>query len=210
VPDAERGRDAVWKSVWRRKLHLEPTALERSPATVRAAYDHGWVASDLLRDTLAPFPTGLLRWWSDLDAGHVVFTHGPSRYCSGISLWRDNAFAGICFLLLGDMLWKPDIALTTWLCMLDHLLGSRGRPSGERFSDGMGASPRLAEAAQRFARAFALGYGAEEFGRQDAQSYFVLALTLFCVEPKRLAIVDPLTERLLRQSLFAETFWQRE
>ena len=200
-------RERVLRALWRKKMHVEADALERSSPRFQAAFETIWGPADRLRDGLVELSVGLLGFWLDAPGGHVVFTHRESAYVPGTQEWRGQTLEGVCYLSVADVVPTIEPALPAFVAMLDHLLGSLGRGDGGCFSGGEGASESLAMAAERFVRAYALGYGAAELGSADAVAYLTDALALYLRDRAALNAIDPLVERLLAQTLMNEAFW---
>ncbi|MBC7237351.1 MAG: hypothetical protein H5T69_16035, partial [Chloroflexi bacterium] len=188
MAEAFAARERIWRAIWRHKLHVEPRALDLAPHHVREHYEHIWAPAERLRSALKDLPLGLLALWRDAEAGHVVFTHLPSRYVPGEQPWHSGVLIGVCYLSVTELLDDVWRALRAWLDLLDHLLGSGARPEGGRFSSGAGLTPRLQEAAQRFLYIESLGYGHRELGAAHAGDYFALTLALYLRDPRRLNV----------------------
>jgi hypothetical protein len=202
--------ERVLRAIWRDKMHVEPTALDLSPRSVRERYPHIWAPADTLSRLLTPLPVGLLTLWRDAEAGHVVFTHTPSRYAPGPQPWRDGVLPSVCYLSVGELLDDPRRALETWLRLLDHLLGSGAQAEEGWFSRGVGLTDPLQEAARRYVQIEALGYGHQELGAHEPADYFVRTLSLYLEDSRALSVLDPPLFKLYRSTLMDDGFWARE
>ncbi|MHB0857542.1 MAG: hypothetical protein ACYC5M_08225 [Anaerolineae bacterium] len=201
-------RDRVLRALWRDRMHVEPRALELSPARIRDRYAHLLAPADRLLDLLEPFPTGLLAFWLSCEAGHVVFTHRPSHYEHGPQPWRDGTLSAVCYVSVTDLQDDQDAALRCLIHLLDHLMGSRGvEEGGLCFSEGGGVTARLTEAARRFQQLEKLGYGRDAVEAPTAAAYLADTLLLYLRDPQRLNVLDPLAFKLYRTTILSEDFW---
>ena len=76
------------------------------------------------------------------------------------------------------------------------------------FSEGFGATPELARAAELYNELAGLGYGAEAWGVQSKADYWAMCLALAVHAPAELNREHPLLERHLRRTLLSEPFWR--
>ena len=204
---AERGR--LLRALWRSKLHIDREALDRSPASVRSAFDGIWAPLDHLLDLLSPLPNGLLRLWLDGQGGHVVLVCEASGYAPGPQTWRERPYLGLTTIALVDLLDAGDALWRPLLMMLDHLLGSDSAAGRPWLSDGAGVTPDLAEVGARLSQALSLGYGHEALDAEDPHDYMAACWSLYLRDPRALNAIDPLTERCLRSTLMSEDWWRR-
>jgi hypothetical protein len=198
----------VIRALWRDKMHVEATALELSPAAVRASFEHIWQPAELLVAELEVFPEGLLRIWQEATRGHLIFTHRASLYVPGVQPWRSGTLESVCYISLAD--WHQDrgSAMRALFNLFDHLLGSAATAEGLWLSEGGGITPALREVGVRFKQVYALGYGREELDVHTAHDYWAHTLWLYLTEPQRLNILDPLIYRLYHHTLMDEAFWR--
>ncbi|MGI6380620.1 MAG: hypothetical protein ACOX2R_07625 [Anaerolineae bacterium] len=195
------------EALWRERFHAEPTCVDRSPQEVRNQMETVWDPGRLLLAQLASLPPGLIAFWLSVPRGHVIFTHEPSRYVPGVQRWGVRMWEAVCYLRVADLLEDGQAAFLVLAGFYDHLLGSDAALDGGRFSEGHGARPPLVEAAQRYVRAEALGYGHQELGATSPGDYFCVCLWLYLHDERRLNVLDPQTHRLLANTLFSARFW---
>jgi hypothetical protein len=205
-------KSALLRALWRDKMHVEPMALDLASASVRAAYEHIWQPAELLMGDLQVLPLGLLRFWQDGSAGHLIFTHRPSSYRPGPQPWRETMLDGLCDLSIVELLEDKGRAMRALFNLLDHLLGSSGVAGGAWLSDGAGATAALRRLGARLVRIYALGHWQGELPGQslaqhDIHSYLARVWWLYLDDPRRLNTVDPLAHRLLTTTLMNERFW---
>lgn len=200
-------RDALLQALWRGRLHAEPACLELSAPDVRARLQTVWDPGRLFLKQISSLPRGMLKLWYETSRGHVVFTHQTSRYLRGPQRWRDRSFEAVCYLRVTDLLDGGEAAFLVFAQFLDHLLGSGAVEGGGCFSEGVGVCPRLAEAARRFARDEALGYGHEELGATSPADYFGRCLWLYLTDAQRLNVLDPNIHKLFAGTLFQPQVW---
>jgi hypothetical protein len=93
--------------------------------------------------------------------------------------------------------------------LLDHLLGCRGDPLGGWLSDGHGLNHSWRERGRQVAPLFELGYAIDEVAATSSRQYFARSVAWYIQDRRRLNVTDPLIERLLRQTLFSESFCRR-
>ncbi len=205
------GKPALLRQMWRRLLHIAP---EAARPHVGVAWALVWEPGERLLEHLERLPAGLLALWLHTDRGHILIGAGPSRYVAGPCTWRERSYTGMCLLDSADIAGGTAAdagAAPMWAVLLawcDHLLGSLGEPDGVRFSAGVGATPRLQQAAARLQQAIALGYAADLLGNSDAQGYLIGVWQLYLTAPTRLNATDPLSYRLLHDSLMDEAWWE--
>lgn len=202
--------DRLLHGLWRDRFHAEPTCIELSPPHVQQRLETVWDPGRLLREQIAPLPSGMLRLWHRTPRGHIVFTHQPSRYVPGPQTWRDRPLEAVCYLRVADLLDKGGAAFLTCAQFVDHLLGSAAQEDGGRFSAGHGISPRLAEAARRYVRDEKLGYGHSELGVASPSAYFGRCLWLYLTDRQRLNVLDPNIHRLFAGTLFEPDVWEMD
>jgi len=196
-------RQALLRTLKRERLHIEPSALERSPGPVRRHFAHAWAPADLLLSLLAAWPLGLIAFWLAAPAGHIVFSAGPSAYLPTAMPWRSGSLLAVARLSLADLL-EPRASLTLIAHLMDHLLGSRGAPDGPWLSDGAGCTPNLAAVGQKLSPLASLGYGPTE-----PHAYFAWAFAGYWLDRRALNAADPHVEHLLRTTLCNDGFWKR-
>ncbi|MDI7278056.1 MAG: hypothetical protein QME94_18910, partial [Anaerolineae bacterium] len=101
---SDAGKTKLLRALKRERLHVEQGALEASPPEVRRHFDHAWAPADLLLGRLAPWPAGLLSFWLQAPAGHVVFCHDRSAYLPLGIPWRGDRLRAVARLRLADLL----------------------------------------------------------------------------------------------------------
>ncbi|MHB1296372.1 MAG: hypothetical protein ACYC4R_15445 [Anaerolineae bacterium] len=200
-------RDRVLRAIWRDRLHVEPRALELAPARIRDRFEHPLAPADQFLDLLAPFPTGLLAFWLACEAGHVIFSQRTGGYAPGPQPWREGSLSGVCYVSLADLQEDRDAVLRDLIHLLDHLLGSCGVEGEPRFSEGRGATKKLADAARRYQQLEALGYARAELDTPTPADYLAATLALYLRNAPRLNVLDPLAYRLYHTTILSETFW---
>jgi len=198
---------ALLQALWRERLHAEPTCLELSTPEVRGRLQTVWDPGRLFLEQIASLPSGMLSLWYETPRGHVVFTHQPSRYLPGPQQWRDRSFVAVCYVRVADLMGDEGGGFLVFAEFLDHLLGSAAVEGGGRFSEGVAVRPRLAEAARRFARDEALGYGHEALGATSPGAYFCRCLWLYLTDAQRLNVLDPNIHKLFAGTLFQPQAW---
>ncbi len=197
------GKRRLLRALKRQRLHVERHALRVSPPAVRRRFAHAWAPADRLLESLGAWPAGLLAYWLDAPAGHVVFTAGPSAYLPGALPWRQGELQAVAQISLADVLGDARAALNIIAQLADHLLGSRGAAGGPWLSDGAGATAELSVVGRRIASLARLGYGPSE-----PHAYFAWAFTGYWLDRRALNVADPNVERLLRNTLWNEAFWR--
>ncbi|MGI6368236.1 MAG: hypothetical protein ACOX2L_07775 [Anaerolineae bacterium] len=203
-----RGRHrALLDQLWRERLHTDPQVLTLSLPAVREAFASIWEPALLLKSLLNPLPGGLLALWLAQQGGHIVVSHAPSHYESGRESWRNQELAAVGTVCAADLAAAPQQALYPVAHLIDHLLGSHLSEGGRWFSDGTGATPRLAEQASRFAEAYRLSYATPTGLDESPRAYWARILSLYLVSPTELNTIDPLGYRLLQGTLLADRWW---
>ncbi len=189
----------------RERLHVEPGALEASPARVQERFAHAWAPADALLKQLAPWPVGLVAHWLAAPAGHIIFSAAPSAYLPAGLPWPGGGLPAAARVRLADLLDGGRPALETAAHLVDHLLGSLGAAGSPWLSDGAGATPGLRDVGRRWRELVALGYGPG-----DPHEHFSWAFAGYWLDRQALNAADPLAERLLRSTLCSDAFWGRE
>ena len=221
VQVAAESAESLLRAIWRAQMHVEPRVLDRLPREVASHLAHELAPAEALMRELRSLPSGLLRLWRDSGRGHILFTADESTYLAGPQRWRrqadvensaegeEGACVGLCLVSVPRVMETPMPPPLPVLAFLDHLLGSGAEPDGGLLSRGAGSGPLLAEAATRYARIEALGYGHEVLGARGPEDYFGRSLWLYAHDRARLATLDPLLARLYAATLFSEAFWRR-
>lgn len=207
----------LWEAKRRKKLY--PTT-----AALRLAGLHFAGPSPIhrlrraLEDAVAFLPTGLLAHLTAHASGHLVVVPEvppglPSRrscYVEGPVTIEGRTFHNVILLLAEDLARGEGVAQHELVHLLDHLLGSDGRPGEPYLSEGVGATPALAELGERLRLLYrqrpCLGYRAARCG---PRSYFARSVQEYCVRPAKLEQEDPEMYRFLNETFLAEAFWKR-
>ncbi|MFO7695631.1 MAG: hypothetical protein R6X16_00550 [Anaerolineae bacterium] len=192
--------------LWRDRIHTDPQALERVPAAIRQNLTSIWEPAECVRARLADLPEGLLSLWIDSQRGHLVLTHLPSRYVTGIQQWRGRDLDGVCYLSATDVLQHPYAAFAALGDLIDHLLGSGGEAAC--LADGEGATPVLRTLAERLAALHRLGYATPIESADTPRAYFSHTWALYMTDPVTLNTLDPLAYRFYRHALMAQSWWK--
>nr|MBC7245382.1 hypothetical protein [Chloroflexota bacterium] len=190
------------------RIHIAPRALERSPLEVQHHYSHIWAPLDELLGQLRIFPSGLARFWLQQPGGHVVLTQLPSGYVVGEQRLKQSMLLHVAYVRLSDWVNDPLEALVPIGHLVDHLLGSAGSEEGPWLSEGGGINPALQKVGASIVELFSLGYSFDAEACRDARTYFARSLALYLRDRRALNITDPVMERLLRTTLFADAFWR--
>ena len=196
------------RGLLRDKVHIQPGTLARLPSHTAARLRSPLDLGRLLLAPLDRAPEELLRFWADHPRGHAVINPLRDGYVPGVQPVGRREFDGVAWVAARRLLAEPGLA-SPLANLLDHLLGSDGRPGGPNLSDGAGRSPAWMEVGQRLQRQFGLGYAPPE-AAEAVDRYFAWGLRAFLADAPGLGVVDPGLERLLRTTLFDSTFWQRE
>ncbi len=204
MTENDAGRSRLLRALKRERLHVERGALEASPPEVRRSFEHAWAPADLLLRRMGVWPAGLLGFWLQVPAGHVIFCRDASAYLPLGLPWYGEHLHGVARVSLADLLGDGRPALLVLAHLMDHLLGSRGEPEGLWLSDGAGATPRLQEVGRRLQSLVSLGYGPDEPHR-----YFASAFATYWLDRRGLSVADPHVERLLRTTVCSEAFWRQ-
>jgi len=192
------------------RIHVAPRALELSSPVAQQRFPHIWAPLDDLIGKLRALPTGLVRFWLQQPAGHVVITHLSSRYAPGEQRLKRQGLHNVAYIRVSDLAQDSLEALVPVGHLLDHLLGSSGTEEGLWLSDGGGVNPSLREVGARVVKLFPLGYGFDEAACQDVHAYFARSLALYLQDRRALNVADPLIEKLLRTTLLSESFWRSQ
>ena len=200
-------KEGLLRALWRDKMHVEPRALAMAPAAIQRSYEHTFHPTELVLEGLRAFPAGLLQLWWACPRGHAVFTHLASRYAPGPQPWREGVLPSVAYVSIVELRRDPRAAWRALLELVDHLLGGACDEARPRFSQGVGITPGLADAARRFVAISSLGYAAGVLGTADAADYWAETLWLYLQEPLRLNVLDPLAYRLYRSALMDDGFW---
>ena len=170
-----------------------------------------------LEEAVEFLPTGLLAHLVDHPTGHLLVLPQvpaglPSRhscYVEGEVAIEGQTFRNVACVLAEDLARGAGVAQHELAHLLDHLLGSAGRPGGRYLSEGAGAMPALADLGQRLQSLYLerprLGYSA----RCGPRSYFARSVQEYCLRPGVLEQDDPGMYRFLGDTVLAETFWKR-
>lgn len=195
------------RSLLRDKVRVRPGTLSRLPTEqamrLRSPLDLG----RLLLAPLSHAPLELLRFWQSHARGHAVVTPLRHGFIPGVQPVGRRELDGVAWVAAPRLLAEPGLA-GPLADLLDHLLGSDGRPDGPRLSDGAGRSAAWAEAGQRLQRQFALGY-APPHARVSPHAFFAWGAAAYLHDRQALSAIDPGLERLLRATVFDSQFWRR-
>jgi hypothetical protein len=203
-------REHALKALWRERIHLDPNALVASPRSVQSHFETAWQLVEAYLHLVAPFPAGLLNWWLCQPYGHIVISSAPGDYRPGEQLWRDQSYVNVAFIATQDLLGSGKGAFLASMRLLNHLFGSGTARDHTYFSQGFGLTSDLTNAAQRYVAIEQLQYGHAELNVTSADEYLAETLWLALHDHQTLNRIDPLLEKLYRQTLLAERFWLKQ
>lgn len=199
----------------RRKLYPSSAALRLAglwfsgPVPVRAL-------RLALEEAVAFLPSGLLARLVAHARGYlVVVPQIPaglvprcSCYLEGEVVVEGQVFSDVACLLAADLARGEGIAEHELAHLLDHLLGSDGRPGGAYLSEGAGATPALAALGEEIQACYH-GRPMERYPRGiGPRDYWARAVQRYCRWPQRLRQEDPAAYRFLSGTFLAEAFWE--
>ena len=191
------------------KIHVTPRLLEHSPRRVAGQFDSLWAPMERLAQHLHPLPAALLQFLTHIPRGHIVLMAGVSHYEVHTQSLRGQELEAVAFVSLTDLVEEPLSALETVGHLLDHLLGCRGAPLGGWLSDGHGLNQSWMEVGRQIPPLFELGYAIDGMSAATSRQYFARSVAWYIQDRPKLNVIDPLIERLLRQTLFSESFCRR-
>ena len=203
-------RERALKALWRERIHLDPNALAASPRSVQSHFETAWQLVEAYLHLVAPFPAGLLNWWLCRPNGHIVISSAPSSYRPGVQLWRGQSYVSVAFIATQDLLGSGKGAFLASAQLLDHLFGCGAAQDQTYFSRGYGLTPDLTDMSQRYVAIEQLQYGHDELSTTSADDYLAETLWLAVHDRQTLNRIDPLLEKLYRQTLLTERFWRRQ
>lgn len=203
-------REHALKALWRERIHLDPNALAASPRSVQSHFETAWQLVEAYLHLMAPFPAGLLNWWLCQPSGHIIISTVSSSYRPGVQTWRGQSYVSVAFIATQDLLGSGKEAFLSSTLLLDHLFGCGAAQDQAYFSQGYGLTPDLSDAAQRYIAIEQLQYGHAELDITSAGDYLAETLWLAVHDRQKLNRIDPLVEKLYRQTLLTERFWLRQ
>jgi hypothetical protein len=206
---ATHDREEALRRLKLSKIHLTPRLLERCPRRIAVQFDSVWAPVEGLAQLLHPLPTALLQFVAQLPRGHLVLTAGASSYEAIVQLPRGQELEAVASVSLTDVVEEPLRALHMVGHLLDHLLGCQGDSQGGWLSDGLGFSPSWLEIGRQVLSRFELGHAIDPVAAASPRQYFARSVAWYVRDRHRLNVGDPLIERLLRHTLFSESFCQR-
>jgi hypothetical protein len=163
------------------------------------------VALEITRVIARALPATLVALWVTAGRGVLIVDEAEApRYEPGWFMWRDVAARGALYLPPGC---EPRAQWEVVGGWLDAFAGSFG--DADRLSEGHGATPLLAEAAERFSQIVEFGYAADFLGAASAPTLFARAVAAYHLQPQALSAADPLLAKWLRATIFDEGFWRR-
>lgn len=203
-------QEVLRRAILRERIHLDRGQRNDLRAAVEAVGPKAsvWTPARMLADRLAIFPEELLRWWLQQPTGHLVIGGKISRYVPGEQTVGRRALVNVAWIAPVDILRQRREALMAIASLLDHLLGCRGELGGTWLSEGGGYHPLWAEVGQRILKLHGLSYAPEPYS-ETPQAYFAWGVALYCTQRRELNLIDPLLERLLRETVMSPSFWRR-
>ena len=191
------------------KIHLTPRLLERSSRRIAVQFDSVWAPVEEVARHLRLLPIALVQFLNHVPRGHIVLTAGASSYELITQSLRGRELEAVALVSLTDLVEEPLCALQMVGHLLDHLLGCQGAPQGGWLADGHGLSRSWMEIGKQIPALFELGYAIDETAALSPRQYFARAVAWYIQDRHRLNVADPLIERLLRQTVFNESFCRR-
>jgi len=191
------------------KIHITPRLLEHSPRHVAGQFDSLWAPVERLARHLHSLPAAMLQFMTHIPRGHIVLAAGVSHYEVHSQSLRGQELEAVAFISLAELVEEPLSALEVVGHLLDHLLGCQGAPLGGWLSDGHGLNQSWTEVGRQIPPLFNLGYTIDEIAAATPRQYFAHSVAWYIQDRHKLNVSDPLIERLLRQTLFSESFCQR-
>jgi hypothetical protein len=203
-------REHALRTLWRKRIHLDPNALATSPRIVQGHFETPWQLVETYLHLIALLPAGLLDWWLVQPNGHIVINSVLSVYHPGVLLWHGQSFTGVTFITTQDLLDSGKGAFLFSMQLLDHLFGCGAEREQDNFSRGYGMTPDLEETAQRYVAIEKLQYGHAELNTTSPAAYLAETLWLGVCDHQVLNQIDPPLEKLYQQTLLNERFWRRQ
>ncbi|MGB9722569.1 MAG: hypothetical protein ACP5OO_07635 [Chloroflexia bacterium] len=169
-----------------------------------------------LDEVLAFLPLALLSHLVAHTAGHVIVVpHVPaglrprrSCYVEGEVYVEGRTFRNPVFLLGADLAGGWGVGPHEVAHLLDHLLGSDGRPEGAYLSEGGGVTPFLRELGGELHRLY---LNRPPGGYRDGigpRGYLARSVQAYVVRPEEIRSKDPAMYAFLDEVLLAESFWK--
>ena len=190
------------------RARLMPDLLSQSPPWVRGVFDHSWAPMRALARQVNLLPSHIWRKLQAWESGYAAICTGDSEYVPGPASIRHQRLANIAFVSIEDLAVDNERPLHVLGHLIDHQLGCGGDSQGRWLSDGGGASDHWRRAGQRLPELFALGHAVDQVAQSSVRDYFAQSLALFCREPQRLNVADPLIHKWFRSTLWDKALWQ--
>lgn len=198
--------NTVLRALLREKIHVQANVLARLPSAEAAALHSPLDLGRLLLAPLATAPLGLLRFWADHARGHAVIAATQHGYVAGWQQVGKLRYDAVAWVAARRLLHETGLAAPL-AALFDHLLGSDAATDGPRLSDGVGRNTAWAEVGRTLAQQATLGYAPAAVAATPA-AYFAWGMAAYWQDARALSVQDPGLERLLRTTVFSETFWE--
>ncbi len=171
-----------------------------------------------LDEVFSFLPSTLLARFVAHTTGYVlVVPHVPaglrprkSCYVEGDVYVEGRTFRNAVFLLGADLAGGWGVGQHEVAHLLDHLLGSDGRPEGAYLSEGGGATPSLQELGRELHRLY---LSRPAGGYRDwigPRGYLARSVQAYVIRPEELRDEDPAMYGFLDEVLLSEAFWKDE
>ena len=182
------------------RVHVSPDALARSPGHVRERFPTPVAAMRATLAYLRPLPNALMRLWLAQDRGHIVIDAVRQGFRPGMSEFRGRRLEDAAWVRLALLADDPIAFLSPVGALILHLIG-------------WGAPPEEKGRAWRdFARGvrsgFEAGYGRSDAARADVDAYLAEGVAWYLADRRGLNVADPRLEKLLRATIFNESWSQ--
>lgn len=198
---------ALLRSLMDQKIFVRPDTIARLPAEHAQGLREPLDLARLLLQPLSRAPAPMLEFWANHPRGYAAVTTHRHGYEAGTQQVGHKVLDAVAWVSARRLIRDPRLAWPL-AYLLDHLLGSDGRPGERWLSDGEGRSSAWQAVGQRVQRQHRLGYGPEN-ALDDPHAYLAWGMRAFLDDRRSLNVADPGLERLLATTVFDARFWQR-
>lgn len=183
-----------------RRIHISPDALARSPGHVQERFH---TVTEALHATLAllhPLPDALVQRWVDEEGGFVVIDSLQHGFRAGENVFRGRNLQDVAWLRLALLVDDPISYLVPAGYLIARIIGWN-QPDARK-------DQRWRDFERGVRSGHVAGYVRSEAARADVTAYLAEGIAWYLVDARGLNIADPRLHKLLRATVFSETFWE--
>ncbi len=182
------------------RVHVTHDAVARSPRAVQEWCKTGVQALTTTIAMLEPLPQALLSRWLQTEDGHVIINAHRHDFTTEAAAFRGRSLSGVAWVNLQWLLQDPVLYLMPIGVLIAHKIGwgKANQPKNQPWQDFV----------RGVLSGFEAGYGRHQAALRHPGYYLAEGIAWYLVDSRQLNIENPRLQKLLRRTLFSETWYR--